>query len=162
MYNLQPQKLIQSFSVFSGIRVHGLSQKPAIFSSHKVVAVYGERKVKLLGVVVVEEGNEISVKMEVFSSLPRFDQWVLDALFLEVKYCFVAFCGDFSSPLVAYKTLFFLGIMFFFVVICRRESILQWVSVTIQWLFGIFLSLQCSSASSLQVQFVGQLFWCLL
>ncbi|CAA6653936.1 unnamed protein product [Spirodela intermedia] len=84
VYKLQPRKLLLSFHAFDGVRVHGLTLRTAPSSSSEMIAVYGERRVKLLRVMIGVDRGEFSVGMEVSSTLPRFDHWVLDALFLEV------------------------------------------------------------------------------
>ncbi|XP_078443680.1 transducin family protein / WD-40 repeat family protein [Wolffia australiana] len=84
VYEIQSSKLLTSFFAFNGVRVHGLAvpTNPSC-SSDVLISAFGERRVKILRVVFEEDGGEISVGMEVFYELPRFEHWVLDALFLE-------------------------------------------------------------------------------
>ena len=79
--------------MFDGVRVHGIQPRvPPNCSSGSpppdglTVAVFGERRVKLLRLLVDagDDGGVVSVRLELEQRLPGFDHWVLDACFLEV------------------------------------------------------------------------------
>ncbi|KAL5561082.1 hypothetical protein UlMin_030829 [Ulmus minor] len=70
LYDLELGKMINSFDVFQGIRVHGISFSN-LGSQH--FAVYGERRVKLFSLVDVD--------LKLLQSLPKFANWVLDVCF---------------------------------------------------------------------------------
>ncbi|XP_073008935.1 uncharacterized protein [Typha latifolia] len=81
VYDIEFGKLINSFQVFEGVRVHGVAlrssqPKETPFS----MAVFGERRVKLF-LLRLEDG--VRVTMELDQRLPGFDHWVLDVCFLE-------------------------------------------------------------------------------
>lgn len=92
MYDLVSGKIIRSFQVFEGIRVHGISLE----NSHKQLAgtafdfqvsVYGERRVKLFSLRIVpysEQKPFIDVELTLIYSLPKFGHWILDVCFLKV------------------------------------------------------------------------------
>ena len=83
--------MIESFRVFEGIRVHGISSMSLSFSGASsctkldfVLVVFGEKRVKLYR-VSVEMVAEVCVDLVPLCSLPRFNHWVLDACFLKVS-----------------------------------------------------------------------------
>lgn len=100
LYNLNIAKLIKTFHVFGGIRVHGITcsstttsnnyiNNKSISSSRPiefVVAVFGERRVKLfklsLQVAPNEPGGEF-VDLNLLNICPKFTHWVLDVSFLK-------------------------------------------------------------------------------
>ncbi|KAJ4844773.1 hypothetical protein Tsubulata_003478 [Turnera subulata] len=93
LYSLEAGKLIQSFQVFRGIRVHGItccsftaSSKTEDRSLSFEIAVFGEKRVKLLILSLsLSSQNELplSVELSLVHSLPRFSHWVLDVSFLK-------------------------------------------------------------------------------
>ncbi|GJN30059.1 hypothetical protein PR202_gb18335 [Eleusine coracana subsp. coracana] len=88
MYEVGASRLLASFQVFDGVRVHGIEPRggdPGC--SNYSLAVFGEKRVKLfsLGVCVdAEDGKVGEPRLELEQRLPGFDHWVLDARFLEV------------------------------------------------------------------------------
>ncbi|KAM3262099.1 hypothetical protein ACQJBY_052655 [Aegilops geniculata] len=81
VYDVEAARLLASFRVLDGVRVHGI-QPPA---DGLTVAVFGERRVKLLRLRVdAEDGGEAGVRLELEQRLPGFHHWVLDACFPEV------------------------------------------------------------------------------
>ncbi|XP_026457214.1 uncharacterized protein LOC113357933 isoform X1 [Papaver somniferum] len=102
LYNVQEGKLLGSFHVFEGIRVHGIGCSPEFTSIHGVVneglssslifkiVVFGERKVKLfrlqLGLNLGCDEfqlNACKIELELINLLPKFGHWVLDVCFLK-------------------------------------------------------------------------------
>ncbi|XP_022998382.1 WD repeat-containing protein 6 isoform X2 [Cucurbita maxima] len=90
-YNLESGNMIESFRVFEGIRVHGISSISLNFSEASsctkldfVLVVFGEKRVKLYR-VSVEMVAEVCVHLVPLCSLPRFNHWVLDACFLKSR-----------------------------------------------------------------------------
>ncbi|KAI3981305.1 hypothetical protein MKX01_004569, partial [Papaver californicum] len=102
LYNVQEGKLLGSFHVFQGIRVHGIGCSSDITTSDDVVnegsssslilkiVVFGERKVKLFRLHLdVNSGcdeNQLKVyrvELELIHLLPKFGHWVLDVCFLK-------------------------------------------------------------------------------
>ncbi|KAK8718200.1 hypothetical protein V6N13_045443 [Hibiscus sabdariffa] len=98
LYDLESAKMIKSFQVFEGIRVHGLiCSLPDNTLTCKVV-VCGEKRVKLfnLSFESVSKSNtqsEFLVDLSMIHSLPRFTHWVLDVLFLK-DHCLAIGCSD--------------------------------------------------------------------
>lgn len=91
VYDIKSGTLLKSFRVFDGIRVHGISlnsgdrEVESVSIVEVLIAVYGERRLKLFRLRVEEKR---SIFMELVCQLPRFDHWVLDACFLKVgTYC---------------------------------------------------------------------------
>jgi hypothetical protein len=79
-------RLLASFKVFDGVRVHGIQPRGAPNCSSAdghTVAVFGERRAKLLR-LRVDADDDGGVRLELEQRLPGFDHWVLDACFLEV------------------------------------------------------------------------------
>ncbi|XP_008447447.2 uncharacterized protein LOC103489892 isoform X1 [Cucumis melo] len=90
-YNLESGKMMESFRVFEGIRVHGISSISLNFNEASsfakldfILAVFGEKRVKLYR-ISVEVIAEVCVNMVLLCSLPRFNHWVLDACFLKSR-----------------------------------------------------------------------------
>lgn len=97
-YNLESGKMMESFRVFEGIRVHGISSISLNFNEASsfakldfILAVFGEKRVKLYR-ISVEVIAEVCVNMVLLCSLPRFNHWVLDACFLKVPIQFRILC----------------------------------------------------------------------
>ncbi|KAL8150342.1 hypothetical protein V2J09_020150 [Rumex salicifolius] len=97
LFDLNSGRLLQSFDVFEGIRVHGIScgtvefveDQPYAPATAKII-IYGERRVKLFALRFVlvsksEELFDVLVDMALLQLLPRFNHWVLDVLFLKDK-----------------------------------------------------------------------------
>ncbi|KAM3323632.1 putative protein isoform X1 [Capsicum chacoense] len=95
VYDLTIGKLIRSFDVFDGIRVHGVSLQAfnEHFSDSPVtfkIAVYGERRVKLFSLQIQRVSNPQTEQQTCFHLtlslvllLPKFTHWVLDVSFLK-------------------------------------------------------------------------------
>lgn len=98
VYDLTIGKLIRSFDVFDGIRVHGVSLQAfnEHFSDSPVtfkIAVYGERRVKLFSLQIQRVSNSQTEQQTCFHLtlslvllLPKFTHWVLDVSFLKVNF----------------------------------------------------------------------------
>jgi hypothetical protein len=88
VYDVADARLVASFQVFDGVRVHGIEPRGGgVACSNYSLAVFGERRVKLFSLVVgvdAEDGRVRGARLELDQWLPGFDQWVLDARFLEV------------------------------------------------------------------------------
>ncbi|XP_060217545.1 uncharacterized protein LOC132644899 isoform X2 [Lycium barbarum] len=95
VYDLTIGKLIRSFDVFDGIRVHGVSLQAFnkhLSDSHVTfrIAVYGERRVKLFSLQIQKVSNSQTEQQACFHLtlslvllLPKFSHWVLDVSFLK-------------------------------------------------------------------------------
>ena len=96
LYDLESGKMLRSFHVFDGIRVHGIS---CLFIdctegtvSSKLgfqLAVFGERRVKLFSLVIelflgTQNQSGVSVNLNLLHLLPKFGNWVLDVCFMKV------------------------------------------------------------------------------
>ncbi|XP_019250971.1 PREDICTED: uncharacterized protein LOC109229873 isoform X2 [Nicotiana attenuata] len=95
VYDLTTGKMIKSFDVFDGIRVHGVSLQT--FNEHLSgslvtfkTAVYGERRVKLFSLQIQRVSNSQTEQQACFHLtlsllllLPKFSHWVLDVSFLK-------------------------------------------------------------------------------
>lgn len=91
VYNLESGRIIKSFRIFEGIRVHGISSIPLNFSEASsstkldfVLVVFGEKRVKLYR-ISVELVAEVCVDLILLCSLPKFNHWVLDTCFFKVS-----------------------------------------------------------------------------
>ncbi|XP_048337417.2 uncharacterized protein LOC107426171 isoform X1 [Ziziphus jujuba] len=88
VYDLESRKMVRSFCVFQGIRVHGvlcsLIDCDAVNSelAFKVV-VFGERRVKLFCLRIGMNESRVSVDLTLLKLLPKFGNWVLDVSFLK-------------------------------------------------------------------------------
>ncbi|CAL9009232.1 unnamed protein product [Prunus brigantina] len=90
VYDLEVGRMVRSFDVFQGIRVHGIvccsSTDCAEGTLPSVVAfnivVFGERRVKMFSLQVAM-GQLVSVSLTLLQSLPKFANWVLDVSFLK-------------------------------------------------------------------------------
>ena len=76
VYDLDLGKMITSFDVFQGIRVHGIT-----CCCNDQIAVFGERRVKLFSLAMAAA----DFKLTLLQSLPKFGSWVLDVCFFKVK-----------------------------------------------------------------------------
>ncbi|KAK4273317.1 hypothetical protein QN277_021743 [Acacia crassicarpa] len=89
-YNLEVEKMIRSFTVLDGIRVHGLASgvmsstldTSAIIKYSTKIAVYGERRVKLYS-FSVDTAPGSRPQLTLVHMLPKFNHWVLDVCFLK-------------------------------------------------------------------------------
>lgn len=79
LYELEFGKIMKSYSVFDGVRVHGISS-----SSESVIAVFGEKRVKLFS-FLFENGDPGSTRLRLIHLLPKFSHWILDVCFLRVS-----------------------------------------------------------------------------
>lgn len=82
MYDLELGKIMKSFSVFDGVRVHGIASNSAT-SSVTVITVFGETRVKLFSFSFDSDSG--SPQLTLIHLLPKFSHWVLDVCFLEVS-----------------------------------------------------------------------------
>ncbi|KAL3652969.1 hypothetical protein CASFOL_002650 [Castilleja foliolosa] len=87
VYDLKNWNIINSFQVFEGIRVHGISLE----NFHKQlsgtsltfrVAVYGERRVKLFS-LRIELDSQWNMELNLMHSIPKFGHWVMDVCFVK-------------------------------------------------------------------------------
>jgi hypothetical protein len=70
---------MRSFSVFDGVRVHGITS-----SSESVIAVFGEKRVKLFS-FSFENDDSGRPLLTLIHLLPKFGHWVLDVCFIKVN-----------------------------------------------------------------------------
>uniref|UniRef100_A0A2P2JEE0 Uncharacterized protein MANES_05G010600 n=1 Tax=Rhizophora mucronata TaxID=61149 RepID=A0A2P2JEE0_RHIMU len=106
LYNLGAGKMIKSFQVFQGIRVHGivsgfadLKERSSSTILEFEVAVFGEKRVNLfilsIETVLGSHGElQVGVDLSLFHSLPRFSHWVLDVCFLKESRCLAIGCSS--------------------------------------------------------------------
>lgn len=78
LYDLELSKRIRSFSVFEGVRVHGIASS---FPQENVIAVFGETRVKLFSFAF--DSASRSPELTFVHLLPKFGHWVLDVSFLK-------------------------------------------------------------------------------
>ncbi|XP_014496090.1 uncharacterized protein LOC106757805 isoform X1 [Vigna radiata var. radiata] len=78
VYDLELSKRIRSFSVFEGVRVHGIASS---FPRGTMIAVFGETRVKLFSFEF--DAVSGSAELTLAHLLPKFGHWVLDVCFLE-------------------------------------------------------------------------------
>lgn len=131
VYDVRLANLVETFQVFEGVRVHGISLQspdnnddPFCSAADFIIAIYGERRVKLFLLCIRlglndGAGSNLGVRLELIQRLPGFDHWVLDVCFLKV---------------LSQSELFGALFCFFYVVThdqCRRTMFLQWASVII-------------------------------
>ncbi|KAK4418002.1 WD repeat-containing protein 6 [Sesamum alatum] len=91
VYDLVSGKIIRSFPVFEGIRVHGISvehfHKPMPASALAFrIAVFGERRVKLFSLQIESDTPHkpfLDMELTLIHALPKFGHWVLDVCFLK-------------------------------------------------------------------------------
>ncbi|XP_056163038.1 uncharacterized protein LOC115689569 isoform X2 [Syzygium oleosum] len=101
LLDLESGAMPRTFHVFRGIRVHGIvlggadltgeSSSSSTSALDRAVAVYGERRVKLLRLSVrvgrreapQERGTVSSADLELISAVPRLSHWVMDVRFLK-------------------------------------------------------------------------------
>ncbi|XP_051118553.1 uncharacterized protein LOC127242882 isoform X2 [Andrographis paniculata] len=109
VYDLLSEKIIRSFEVFEGIRVHGIAldnfnEQLQGFLGFRL-ASFGERTVKLFNLQILPGNGEnpiLDIKLSLICSLPKFGHWVLDVSFLKrdgatstENACFLAIgCSD--------------------------------------------------------------------
>ncbi|XP_075641415.1 uncharacterized protein LOC142613103 isoform X1 [Castanea sativa] len=114
LYELESGKMLRSFHVFDGIRVHGIT---CLFIdcaegtvSSKLgfqLALFGERRVKLFSLVIelflgTQNQSGVSVNLNLLHLLPKFGNWVLDVCFMkgfvssynEGSHCLAIGCSD--------------------------------------------------------------------
>ncbi|XP_019422178.1 PREDICTED: uncharacterized protein LOC109331864 [Lupinus angustifolius] len=75
VYDLDEGKVMRSFSVFQGIRVHGITSS---FLQPSLIAVFGETRVKLFSF-----SFDTVPHLTLIHLLPKFGHWVLDVCFLK-------------------------------------------------------------------------------
>ncbi|KAK2364819.1 notchless protein [Trifolium repens] len=91
LYDLELGKIMRSFSVFDGVRVHGITS-----SSESVIAVFGEKRVKLFS-FSFENDDSGRPLLTLIHLLPKFGHWVLDVCF--IKGCLP--CSNVESDFLA-------------------------------------------------------------
>lgn len=96
LYDLEVGKLIRSFRVFEGIRLHGITCNFINFTEGSFstmvtfeVALFGEKKVKLYELLfelspTSQDQPETCANLSLVQSLPRLSHWVFDVCFLKV------------------------------------------------------------------------------
>lgn len=90
LYDLETGKLLKSFHVFQGIRVHGITCTSITAKDIEFnIAVFGERRVKLFKLCInvevrFQDHPQESIPLILLHSLPKFSHWVLDVCFLKV------------------------------------------------------------------------------
>lgn len=87
VYDLEVGKIVRSFCVFQGIRVHGLfCCEPASLPSELAfkLVVFGERRVKLFSLRIRTNAPKPLLDITLVQLLPKFSNWVLDVCFLRV------------------------------------------------------------------------------
>lgn len=87
VYDLELGKIVKSFCVFQGIRVHGLfCCEPASLPSELAfkLVVFGERRVKLFSLHIRMNTPKPLLDIALVQLLPKFSNWVLDVCFLRV------------------------------------------------------------------------------
>ncbi|KAF9619934.1 hypothetical protein IFM89_010245 [Coptis chinensis] len=81
VYDVESGKQLNSFNVFQGIRVHGISCTTLSSSLTSTVAVFGEKIVKLFTLSL--QTPLVCAELVLKYKLPRFRHWVMDVLFLK-------------------------------------------------------------------------------
>lgn len=97
IYDLNTGNMIKSLQVFEGIRVHGISctimnciERTCFSKLDFKIAVFGERRVKIFSLSIdiathLRNQAHVSVDLILHQLLPKFNHWVLDVCFLEVR-----------------------------------------------------------------------------
>ncbi|KAJ4956703.1 hypothetical protein NE237_013486 [Protea cynaroides] len=95
LYDVEAGKMLNSFHVFEGIRVHGISCTLLECTGFRLpmrvafrIAVFGERRVKLFGLHLklalgCQNHLKVCAELNLVHSLPKFRHWVLDACFFK-------------------------------------------------------------------------------
>ncbi|KAF6157499.1 hypothetical protein GIB67_004437 [Kingdonia uniflora] len=95
LYDVEAGKMLNSFLVFEGIRVHGIScsilELTCAGSSSSLtfkIAVFGERRVKLFRLCFPmafgsQNPANLSAELVLIHLMPKFSHWVLDVCFLK-------------------------------------------------------------------------------
>ncbi|GFZ04476.1 transducin family protein [Actinidia rufa] len=95
LYDLEKGRMVKSFHVFEGIRVHGITCSPINGKDRSLssplefkIAVFGERRVKLFKLCIetklgFKDHPKESIHLVLFQLLPKFSHWVLDVSFLK-------------------------------------------------------------------------------
>ena len=104
VFDMSSYELLLSSCVFEGVRMHGIGVCSSTLGPWEcleksdictVIAVHGERMVKLFKLIIQEklvEGQQSidQAKLITYQKLPRFSHWVLDVQFLKVYSCLLA------------------------------------------------------------------------
>lgn len=97
IYDVLTGKTLNSFHVFDGIRVHGIScsfvDSTNCGSSATLafkIAIFGERRIKLFSLHFdmtsdYQSSVNTGFRLTLILALPRFSHWVMDVCFLKVK-----------------------------------------------------------------------------
>ncbi|KAL2510452.1 Transducin family protein/WD-40 repeat family protein [Abeliophyllum distichum] len=91
VYDLVSGKMINSFQVFDGIRVHGITleyylRQLAGSAFALQIAIFGERRVKLFNLQIEQDNQQFPcfhLELTLIHSLPKVGHWVLDVCFLK-------------------------------------------------------------------------------
>ncbi|CAK7348505.1 unnamed protein product [Dovyalis caffra] len=110
LYNLESGNIIESFQVFDGIRVHGITcsfneEESSPFPSSTVsfkIAVFGEKRVKLFN-LHIQTHSRANADLALIHCLPKFTYWVLDNYAVssneDGRHCLAIGCSDNSVHL---------------------------------------------------------------
>ncbi|KAM2685571.1 hypothetical protein FF1_047268 [Malus domestica] len=93
VYDLEMGRMVRSFDVFQGIRVHGIICYSSGSSTERAegtlassiafkISVFGERRVKMFS-LQIETVQQVNVSLTLLQSLPKFSNWVLDVSFFK-------------------------------------------------------------------------------
>ena len=98
LYHLELGKTMKSFTVFQGVRVHGIissfvtctqDNSDSNFKCIFQIAIFGEKRVKLFSFsfdTISEYKSESRAEMMLIHFLPNFGHWVLDVGFFKVLF----------------------------------------------------------------------------
>ncbi|KAB2620162.1 hypothetical protein D8674_041787 [Pyrus ussuriensis x Pyrus communis] len=103
VYDLEMGRMVRSFDVFRGIRVHGIICCSSTSSTECAdgtlassvafeITVFGERRVKIFS-LQIETEQQVSVSFTLLQTLPKFANWVLDVSFFKDD-CLAVGCSD--------------------------------------------------------------------
>lgn len=131
IYDVLAGKTLNSFHVFEGIRVHGIScsfvDSTNCRSSATLafkIAIFGERRIKLFSLhfdttLDYQILENTCFQLTLILALPKFSHWVMDVCFLKVK---IGHCCHYLSCLLL------------------DSFLLEWCNISHIFLFGCFLS----------------------
>ncbi|KAM1715356.1 hypothetical protein TB2_025369 [Malus domestica] len=93
VYDLEMGRMVRSFDVFQGIRVHGIiccgsssstecAEGTLASSVAFEITVFGETRVKMFS-LQIETEQQVNACLTLLQSLPKFANWVLDVSFFK-------------------------------------------------------------------------------
>ncbi|XP_010270950.1 PREDICTED: uncharacterized protein LOC104607119 isoform X2 [Nelumbo nucifera] len=91
LYSMEAGKLLNSFNVFEGIRVHGIScsihdsteDGPSSRLAFNI-AVFGEKRIKLFNLFIqIASVEQCQSELILIHVMPKFSHWILDICFLK-------------------------------------------------------------------------------